>query len=992
MNTPDRPFARTADMAQTVARPDVVARHIATAQTLLQRARPQDLDRVIPEVLSLIGRAMGAGRAYVCQIRDEVFLDCTHEWCAPGVAPMKARLQKVAYSDGDPFWTMFRRSGSVIIPDLRRFDSENPLRQMLDHDIDAFIATALWKDQQVSGLVAFDFTNGPRTFAAREDVGLRGLAASIALALECQHLNRKKKRLEDALSATEARLAASISRAPKLLVEVDHEGIITAFFQPDPIIFALNPQEVIGASPEQVLPPQVAEIVRRAMAEVDRFGWSQSHTYALDLDGAHKWFSLSAIQRKAQSPDRKASGYIFVVTDVSDARQQDTRIRQLVRVAELSTNLIMLTDSKRQVTWANPAVETRIGLALDQIVGKKLADVLGPAQADPGWIADLCARLDSGQSVNEELVARFPRGVHYWLDLNIQPLRSPDDMVQGFMVVGVDVTQHKLAEARALRDKVRTLDASKEGYAIFWPDGRVAFMNAELRRILGLQHAGADQALLWSDLAHSEFVTRLTAILPELIDKGYWSGEFSVTSPDGPARHSDISLTVQDDGSIFLVLRDITDRKAAEAERLHLHTQLQIAQSRQVMSHMAAGLAHDFANLLSVIGGSLDFLDGRNAQAQAAALSRIRLATAQAQNLVQDLMQFGRVAPRRARVDIQDIACRALDMIRPSLSAPVVTRLVAPLTALVMVDPTQVMQVVVNLALNADTAIRSRHDGAANGRITLSFGAPSRPPFPLPPIHVGRLSPGRRYVAMTIADTGPGISAQVRSSLFSPFATSRTGERGLSARSDDAPESSGTGLGLAIVAHVVDSHDAALSVGQTTDEGAEITIFWPIDDVSAPDDAAATCPAEAMASPRPLEGLNILLVDDDDRILQTLSTLLTAAGAETVSCDRPLDALAAVTEDPGAWDVVITDHDMNRMNGVALAGRLRAIAPETAIVLLTGAGALHFASDHAHDLFAAVLRKPVSGPELIAVLLREKLRNVGRMTRCQDQHANTDRR
>ena len=963
-------------------------RHVATAQTILQRAHAQDMEPTLSRVLALLGKAMCADRAYIFRIRDAVFLDNTHEWCAPGVPPMRAQLQKIPFVDGDPFWTMFRRNGSMIIPDLDRFPNDSPLRQLLDgQGIRALLATALWQDEQIVGFVGLDFTKGPRTFTDQDDIALRGLAASISLALRVHDTQRASQRLHDRLATAESRLAATIERTPKLLVETDSEGVITGFFQSTPMIFALNPQEVIGALPEQVLPQQVASIVRKAIAEVDRLGWSQNHTYPLELSGERKWFSLSAMPRKSHPHDR-ARGYMFVVTDVSETRRQDARIRQLVRVAELSTNLIMLTDQDRRITWANPAVHARTGFSAAMTLGKCPSEVLGLAHDDPDMIARLCARLDEGHSLNQELRAQTRRGVSYWLDLNIQPLRDPEGTVQGFMVVGVEITQHKMAEARALRDKVRTLDASKEGYAIFWPDGRVAFMNAELRRFLGLPPAQPEETLLWTDIAQPEFVARLINILPELMTQGFWTSEISGTRPDGTTRHSDLSLSVQDDGSIFLILRDITDRKIAEAERTHLHAQLQIAQSRQVMSHLAAGLAHDFANLVAVIDGSLDMLDPLRPDAGQAALTRIRAASAQAQTLVRDLMQFGKVAPRRAQIDMQDVACRALELIRPSLHVPVVTRLVPPSSATVLADATQVMQVVVNLALNADQALRASGAQTPQDRITLSISTPQAPVTPLPKVQVGKLVAGKRYVALTMADTGPGISEARRTEVLAPFATGRGAKRTVTGEEQPA----GAGLGLSIVAHIVQSHGGALSLSTADGGGAEVTVYWPAETALPRNADVAATRDPASPDSKPLTGLNVLLVDDDDAVLQTLSALLSAAGAETASCVSPTDALAAVQEDPEGWDIVVSDHDMQPFNGRKLAHELVKIAPGLRIILLSGGTQLQFATDDAHDLPVAMLRKPIAGPELVAVLLREKLRDTGGPTNNQAQDACPNRR
>ena len=946
---------------------EIAARHFSAAQTLLQRAETADIDKALAQALALAGKAMAADRAYIFQTTDTVFLDNTHEWCADTVPPMQALLQKVPYSDGDPFWKMFRRAGIMVIPDLEKLAPETGLRQVLeDQGIRALIAAAIWLDGQIAGFVGFDFVRSSRQFRADEDIAVRNFAATIALALQAQSLSRQLARIEAERDLADARLSATISRAPRLLVECDATGTITGFFQSAPMVFALNPQEVIGALPEQVLMPHVAAIVRKAMAEVDTIGWSQSYSYMLQVDGVTKWFSLSAMARKSDHAARN-SGYMFVFSDISETQRQDAQIRQLVRVAELSTNLILLTDKDRRITWANPACYARTGYPKGMILGKCPSKILHLAEEQPSLVEDAARQLTAGHCVSREFSARSRRGVQYWLDLNMQPLRGPEGQTQGFMLVGVDITAHKMAEARALRDKVRTLDASKEGYAIFWPDGRVAFMNAELRRILGLPETRRTDTLIWTDLALPDFTDRLVAILPELMARGYWSDELSRRTADGEERHSEISLTVQDDGSIFLIVRDVTDRKRAEAERAHLSTQLQIAQSRQVLSHMAAGLAHDFANLLAVISGSAEVLDGHATPSERSALARIRLASDQGRHLVESLMTFGAQTNHRSRIDIQDVVCDAVELLRPSLKSPVVTRLGPARAIWIMADPTQVMQVAINLMMNADQAMQTQRPVGTRGQITVSLATQSIEGA-APAVHVGQLSAGQSYAVLTIADTGPGISEARHVEIFAPFVSGAL----------HAGPRANSGLGLAIVAHVVTEHKGALRVTSSPEGGAEIQVFWPLSPVPIGVDGLSALHATV---DRPLSGLNVLLVDDDDQVLQTMSALLSNAGAETASCDNPLDALSAVHEDPGAWDAVVTDHDMTPMTGLELVDELLKSAPDMKIILITGASELHFATNSVHPVPVAMLRKPISGPELIAVLLREKLRDAGGQTK-----------
>ncbi len=944
-------MAASAPLLQDPERRAERARLAGHALTLLQRAPIAELEATLPQALGLLGKAMQACRGFVVQFDPHTGLHNAQEWCADTVPSAQAMPNHLSYADGSVFWRHIERSGLLAIADLNALHHDAPLRQLLDgHDICALIACPLWQDHRIAGFVALEFTKDRRDFDTEDELVLRSFAACVSVCLQHRKAARDAERSQAALRMAQARLSAAVARGPKLLVETDASGIIAGFFQSDPIIFALNPTEVIGAAPEHVLPGHVADIVRKAMADVNRQGYSAIYTYALDLVEGVKWYHLSATSRDPRT-GAAPSGYLFVVTEVTEARKQELQIRQLVRVAELSTNLILLTDKSWNVTWANPETLARTGLALADTLGRNARQVLNiPAD---GW-AD--SQPGAALSLTMEVKASGPSGAEYWLELNVQSLRDETDDVQGYMIVGVDVTAHKLAEARALRDKMRTLDAASDGYAMIWPDGRVGFMNAELRRLLHFPSGTDPEGLLWTDLAGLDLAKRLPEILPLLLGTGFWQGEVTRTIAGQPDIHADVSLSVQEDGSIFVVARDVTARKQVEAERASLQARLLSSQSRLSMSQMAAGLAHDLANLMSVITGSVLVAEAEGSPAARPALGRIRQASAQAQNLVSTLRDLGKAVPRREQVHVLDAARRTAGLLQPGLHSRL--ELVAREDSLpaITADATQVMQVLVNLVMNADQANQCVHPAPGSARIFLEIGL-HEAAHPAPPLILGQLEAGHRYITTVIRDQGPGIPEAERARIFAPFVT------GWATR--------GTGLGLAIVAEIVKSHRAGLQVSTSAGAGTALTLYWP---VALPADMFPAQPREG-SDDKPLTGLNVLIVDDDDRILQTVSDLLTRAGAETTSCANPRDALGALQQDPDIWDVIVTDYEMRPMTGLDLGRAIRKINPHLKIVLVTGSDLLQNATDAVKNLPGAILRKPVHGPELIAVLLHEKLRH-----------------
>ncbi|MGP9790364.1 PAS domain-containing protein [Roseinatronobacter sp. NSM] len=927
--------------------PLATMRAFVDAQSLLHRCTPEHLENAIAISLQMIGQAMGADRAYIFRIKDAVSVDNTHEWCAAGITPLKAQLQRLPYEMGDPFWQAFRTSGRAFIVDINNVPAGTAFRQLLEEqEIKSLIASSLWCNGDLVGLVGLDFVRGHRVFTDLEDSQMLGFAAAIGLAQSRAEQSRVLLRTRSELQRERARVAAMVSTLPELLVETDSEGTIVGFNQSDPLVFALNPDEVIGRAPEGVLPQRVAKIVRKAMKQVDHFGWSHSFSYTLPFPEGEKRFTLTATRRHRDDP-YKAHGYLFVVRDVTESYVQDRQIRQLGRVAELSTNLIMLADKDRLVTWMNPASVARTGYAVKAALGCRPSHILHLHETAPDLVGNFCQMLDNGHSINAEVQARSRRGVSYWLDLNIQPLRSPEGYVQGYMVVGVDITSHKLAEARALRDKVHAMEATREGIAILFPDGRFSYLNCAFRKVLGVARDTDISTLYWHELVAPQHMETLSGIWADLLNEGYWADEVMLPDADGQDAWYDLSLSVQDDGSIFALVRNVTARRLAEVERQRLREQLQIAQSRQLTSQLASGLAHDFANILATIVGSVDILQPKAGTDMAPGLARIHAAGLQGQALVANLMKLARMKPAAGMINLPEVLNQSVELVRPGLGKEIAVMVdCGAKPAIAQADGTEMMQVFINLIMNAADAIRQQ--GPEGGKITLRIETHDSI-LPVPAVDIGKVAARTPYIVIDISDTGTGISPANRSDLFKPYFTTK----------GDA----GTGLGLVIVAHIVTARNWGLQVLDGPDGGTTMRLFLPVPTPAGQDGRGAV-----LLAGQPLLDRHILLVDADDRALQVMAEILTAAGAEVASSTDPHDALDALREDPQAWDTVVISQDLEPISGIELAKELKAVNCKLQVFVTLASQELRFANYFDSELITAVVSRSVSGAELVAAL------------------------
>jgi signal transduction histidine kinase/ActR/RegA family two-component response regulator/HAMP domain-containing protein len=548
--------------------------------------------------------------------------------------------------------------------------------------------------------------------------------------------------------------------------------------------------------------------------------------------------------------------------------------------------------------------------------------------------ASLTTPLEAKLVVAIEQVAddvRLPADVRAWLvGRNVQSLiiaqatipgRAPGYLTLASVGRMRQWTERDLAFVRSLaglaafaildhghHQALTALDLVDEGLHVADASGEIVYANRMSRSFAGVGSSGAVAA------------ERLPA--PAL---GQTDAERVWHDHDGVARDLEIVRRSMPDGNLVTVLRDVSARKRQERAHAALEAELRQAAKMEAIGRLAGGIAHDFNNALGTMIGYIGFLledlppGGRDHEHA----GRLMRAADHAKKIVRQILTYSRAeASERRVVDLRSVLAETSTLVQVSL--PITTGIdVAPASdpLPVRVNESEIHQILLNLCINAHDAMEGMP-----GRIAISLGrgaaAPGAmaPPQGAPPARVtgGRLDPGRPYACLTVADSGTGMDQLTLSRIFEPFFTTK--ERGR-----------GTGLGLAVVHGIVMAHDGAYVVESRRGQGTRFSIYLPLEaGLPVP---GATDPA---ADPAPRGTESVLVIDDDADLLEMTAAALERFGYDVTSSNDPVEALAAIAVDPGAWDVVVSDQVMPGLSGLDLLAKIKRIRPDCPVILCTG--------------------------------------------------------
>ena len=702
-----------------------------------------------------------------------------------------------------------------------------------------------------------------------------------------------------------ALLVAIVESSDDAIVSKTLDGVVTSWNPGAERIFGWTASEAIGRHITFIIPPErypeeTAILARLARGEkIDHF-----ETVRVRKDG--RLIEVSLTVSPVRSADGRILGASKIARDVTARRQEEIDRARLAAIVASSDDAIIGKTLAGIVTSWNPAAERMFGWTAEEAIGRHITLIIPKDRLSEE--DHVLGHIRRGERVDHFETVRVAKdGRLLSVSLTVSPIRSAAGEIIGASKIARDVTARQEDEAARAR-LAAIIDSTDDAIVGKTLGGIITSWNPAAERMFGWAAAeavGCHISLIIPDDRWPEEEEVLARIR-----RGERVEHFDTIRVTKDGRFLDISLTVspiRDAGGRIIgaskVARDITARRRLEEEREHLLAREQRARAEaealnRTKDEFLATMSHELRTPLNAIFGWARMLQSStlDATTQARALDAIVRAASAQSRLVEDLLDLSRIVTGRMRLelehyDIRAVTEAALDTVRPAATAKsltIATRFEPHLPAMTGA-PARLQQVVWNLLMNA---VKFTPSG---GRVDVT------------------VRPWSDGVEIVVADDGEGISPEVLPYVFDRF------------RQEDSSTTrryGGLGLGLALVRHLVELHGGTVRAESPgKGQGATFTVRLPSTVSAKPELDARLGEEPAPARPRPLRGVRVLIVDDNDEALELTAMMLRSDGAEVKTATAARRAYDVVE----TWrpDVLVADLAMPHEDGVTVLRNLR---------------------------------------------------------------------
>jgi len=723
------------------------------------------------------------------------------------------------------------------------------------------------------------------------------------------------------LSSQELLQANSEMRAifqaiPDLLLRVEADGTILDYKAGSLEGFSLLPDELVGKRLEELPSIGDPESLRDVMARVQEHKAMSVIEYAIMTNGQERFC-------EARFMPLPGDQVIVIIRDITDKRMAQDELKrsgELYRTIFENTGTASILIAKdTTILLANSNFEKLTGYSKQEMEGRMSWTVF--------IVEEDLQMMKKFHELRRKDPALAPTSYEFRLKNRFGGVRDiflTVDMIPGTsesIASCMDITERKRAEAELRRSEERyrnILDNMEEAYYEVDLKGNILFVNPATCRMIGYPE---DEILAKSfrDFMDKENIKAVYDTFNRLFRTGesatLFDWEFIRKNGEKLVVESSVYL-IRDAGGTptgFMGIgRDITERKKAEEEKKRLETQLAQAQKMESIGTLAGGIAHDFNNILSAIIGytELAMNDIADPVRAGAELGEVLKAGERAKDLVSQILTFSRqTETRHSPLAIKTVVKESLKMIRSVTPSNIEIRSDLADSGVILSDPTQINQVMLNLCTNAVHAMGKTGGILEVGlrRVHAEGGSELRDLD---------LVPGT-YMRLEVRDTGHGMSPEVMSRIFDPYFTTKEVGRG-------------TGLGLAVVHGIVKSHGGAITCESVPGEGTTFRVYFP--EIESMEQASA--PLSKGDLPTGTE--RILFVDDEQVLVNLARRMMESLGYTVFTRTSSIEALEFFRANPDKFDLVITDMTMPGMTGDMLTKKILKIRKDIPVILCSG--------------------------------------------------------